>query len=130
MEFIRAHESVLDGVDIITGDQELKTRLWQLLDAEAEDVYITSSVAQLLEISYKDAGKHTGAAFLLDHLGLDREELAAFGDGDNDVELLAFAGIGIAVENASRKCKDAADYITLSNEACGVAYGIRNILKL
>ena len=130
LEFIRAHESVLDGVDIITGDQELKTRLWQLLDAEAEDVYITSSVAQLLEISYKDAGKHTGAAFLLDHLGLDREELAAFGDGDNDAELLAFAGIGIAVENASRKCKDAADYITLSNEACGVAYGIRNILKL
>ena len=130
LEFIRAHESVLDGVDIITGDQELKTRLWQLLDAEAEDVYITSSVAQLLEISYKDAGKHTVAAFLLDHLGLDREELAAFGDGDNDAELLAFAGIGIAVENASRKCKDAADYITLSNEACGVAYGIRNILKL
>ena len=49
----------------------------------------------------RDAGKHTGAAFLLDHLGLDREELAAFGDGDNDAELLAFAGIGIAVENAS-----------------------------
>ena len=67
---------------------------------------------------------------MLDHLGLDREELAAFGDGDNDAELLAFAGIGIAVENASLKCKDAADYITLSNEACGVAYGIRNILKL
>ena len=67
---------------------------------------------------------------MLDHLGLDREELGAFGDGDNDAELLAFAGIGIAVENASRKCKDAADYITLSNEDCGVAYGIRNILKL
>lgn len=129
-DFICAHGSVLDGMDVIISDPELKSRLWQMLDAEAEDVYITSSVPQLLEISYKDAGKHTGAAFLLEHLGLRQEELAAFGDGDNDAELLAFAGIGIAVENASPKCKEAADHITLSNEACGVAYGIRNILKL
>ncbi len=128
--FICDHASVLDGMDVITGDRELKTRLWQLLNAEVRDVYITSSVAQLLEISYKDAGKHTGAAFLLDYLGLCREELAAFGDGDNDAELLAFAGIGIAMENASVKCKESADCITLSNEACGVAHGIRNILKL
>lgn len=128
--FIRAHASVLDGLDIITGDRELKGRLWKMLEAKAEDVYITSSVSQLLEISYKDAGKHTGAAFLLDYLGLQREELAAFGDGDNDAELLEFAGVGIAVENASEKCRKAADYITLSNEACGVAHGIRKILKL
>ena len=54
----------------------------------------------------------------------------AFGDGDNDVELLRYAGIGIAVENASSACKKAANAVTLSNDEDGVAYAIENILGI
>ena len=91
------------------------------LRENVRDVYITSSVRQLLEISHRDAGKESGAKFLLEYLGLTREELAAFGDGDNDSGLLKYAGIGFAVANASPECRDAADEIVASNDENGVA---------
>lgn len=128
VSFIGANAGRLDSMDIVVGSQEEKARLWKILSEKVSDVYITSSVPQLLELSYKESGKHTGAAFLLDYLGIGREELAAFGDGDNDAELLAFAGLGIAVENASSACLAAADYVTLAHDKDGVAQGIWNIM--
>ena len=53
----------------------------------------------------------------------------AFGDGDNDIEMLQFAALGFAVENGSPACKKAAGRITESNEKEGVAKAIINILK-
>ena len=58
------------------------------------------------------------------------QETAAFGDGDNDIDLLKEAGIGIAMENASSKCKDAATFITKHHDKDGVAYGITEFLKI
>ena len=49
---------------------------------------------------------------LLEHYGISRDEIIAFGDGDNDVEMLAFAGIGVAMGNGTAAVKKAADYIT------------------
>lgn len=126
--FMMRHMGELDCLDLVTGDEKLKTNLWKMIGEEVDDVYITSSVPQLLEISHADAGKENGAAFLLELLGLKREELAAFGDADNDRGLLKFAGIGFAVENASDSCKAAADRIVPSNDDNGVAEGIRQIL--
>ena len=109
--------------------EDMKRKLWKNLQESVRDVYITSSVRQLLEISHRDAGKESGAKFLLEYLGLTREELAAFGDGDNDSGLLKYAGIGFAVANASLECRDAADEIVASNDDNGVAQGINKILR-
>ncbi|NCB90999.1 MAG: HAD family phosphatase [Clostridia bacterium] len=129
-DFLLAHKRELDSIDVVVNSEEKKADLWKTIAQKVPDVYITSSIMQLLEISYKDAGKHSGARFLLDYLGLSRENLAAFGDGDNDADMLSFAGMGIAVENASPACKAAADAITLSHDEDGVAYGFWNILKI
>lgn len=128
--FIAENQERLDCMDVVVGDPEEKKRLWESLARNVKDVYITSSVSQLLEISYREAGKHTGVKFLLEYLGLAPDAMAAFGDGDNDVELLRFAGVGIAVENGSPACKAAADYITKTNDEDGVAWGIEHILSL
>lgn len=129
-EFISEHKSELDCIDIVVKSENMKERLWKSLRKNIADVYITSSVRQLLEISHRDAGKESGAAFLLEYLGLKREELAAFGDGDNDAELLQYAGIGFAVANASSGCRSAADRIVASNDENGVAQGIGIILEM
>lgn len=129
-EFISEHKSELDCIDIVVKSENMKERLWKSLRKNIADVYITSSVRQLLEISHRDAGKESGAAFLLEYLGLKREELAAFGDGDNDAELLQYAGIGFAVANASSGCRTAADRIVASNDENGVAQGIGIILEM
>ena len=91
---------------------------------------ITSSVPRLLEISHKDAGKHSGLKYIQHHLHLKPEQTAAFGDGDNDIDLLLAAGTGIAMENASPSCKEAADAITKHHDEDGVAWGMKHILHI
>ncbi len=127
--FIWEHRGELDCIDLIVGDERHKQELWEMLGKQVKDIYITSSVRQLLEISYKDSGKEEAVKFILDYLGLGREELAAFGDGDNDSAMLSFAGLGIAVANASRACLDAADRTTSSCDEEGVAREVERILS-
>ena len=128
--FIREHEGELDCIDVVVKSEKYKQRLWKTLEKQVRDVYITSSVKQLLEISDVNAGKDTAAEFLIGYLGLTREELAGFGDGHNDSGLLKYAGIGFAVTNASKECREAADRIVASNDEDGVAEGIDYILKV
>jgi hypothetical protein len=128
--FLRKNKDRLDSMDVIVRDEETKRRIWKKLEAASKEVYITSSVEQLLEIADKDAGKASGVRFVAEKLGLRREEVAAFGDADNDIDLLKYAGIGIAVENASPGCKAAADYVTKHHAEDGVTFGVRDILKL
>lgn len=128
--FLRQHPAELESMDVIVADREIRDRLMDKLRTKISDVYITSSVVQLIEISHRDGGKHNGVRFVLEQLGLSPENLAAFGDGDNDAEMLALAGCGIAVENATEACKAAADHVTLSHQENGVAYGMRRFLGL
>ena len=128
--FIQRHEEELDCIDVVVKSEEYKRQLWEILEKQVRHVYITSSVKQLLEISDVNAGKDAAAQFLIEYLGMTREELAGFGDGHNDSGLLEFAGIGFAVENAVEECRKAADRIVSSNDGDGVAEGIEYILRL
>lgn len=128
--FIRAHAKELDSIDLVLADQNLKRRLWASLPEQIPDLYVTASVPSLLELSHRDAGKHSGVRFLAERLGLSPGEIAAFGDGDNDAEMLAYVGCGIAMENGTDACKAAADCVTLHHAQDGVAYAIHNILHL
>ena len=130
IDFLLDYKEQIESIDVVVKDENLKKKLWKVFEENISDIYVTSSVQQLLEISYQKSGKHSGAAYILEYLGLSREGLAAFGDGDNDAELLKFAEIGIAMENASDACKEAADAVTLSNDADGVAYWIEKLLRV
>ena len=129
-DFLLDYKEQIESIDVVVKDENLKKKLWKVFEENISDIYVTSSVQQLLEISSQKSGKHSGAAYILEYLGLSREGLAAFGDGDNDAELLKFAEIGIAMENASDACKEAADAVTLSNDADGVAYWIEKLLRV
>ncbi len=65
--------------------------------------------------------KGTGLDFLAAHLGFTREQTIAFGDGENDVELVEWPAYGIAVENAHERVKAVADWICPSARDEGVA---------
>lgn len=130
VKFIHDRKEQLDSMDIVVKEESKKAELWEKIARSTDEVYITSSVTRLIEIANRNAGKKSGLAFLVDILGIKREETAAFGDADNDVDMLRFAGCGIAVENASDTCKEAADYITKRFDEDGVAYGIREILRI
>ncbi|MFU0828365.1 MAG: Cof family hydrolase [Lachnoclostridium sp.] len=75
---------------------------------------------------------HVDKAFslskLLDHLGLSKEQMISCGDGYNDLTMIQYAGMGVAMANAQEAVKKAADYITLSNDEDGVAHVINRFI--
>lgn len=129
-DFVMQSSSDINTLNLYVANDELKQRVWKLVEDAADGIHITTSFAQLIEVVSKDAGKDAGLRFITEYLGLKREETAAFGDNDNDMEMLDFAGYGIAMENATEKCKAAADYYTIHHDADGVAHGFREILGL
>lgn len=129
-EFLLSHEEELDSLDLITGDMEQKAMLRNYIENEVKDIYLTSSVPTLLEISDIHAGKASGLKFLAEYLGIRQEETAAFGNAENDEDMILWAGTGVAVANAPEDVCMSADEVTESNDEDGVGRWIqRNILK-
>lgn len=128
--FLREHGEELDSLDLITGDMNLKAKLWEQIAAEVQDIYLTSSVSTLLEISDVHAGKASGLWFLAEYLGIRREEIAAFGNAENDVDMMRWAGLGIAVANSPEDVCAAADEVVPSNDEDGVGWWIRRNFEL
>lgn len=73
-----------------------------------------------IDIFSKNGGKMTGIQKTLEYFGITKEETMAFGDGDNDEEMLGYVQIGVAMENAAPKTKAAADYVTSTPENGGI----------
>ena len=91
-------------------------------------LYISKSLPYFLEFASPDVTKGTGLAFAAEHLGFTREQTIAFGDGENDVELIEWAGYGVAVENAHERVLAAADLVCPRDVDEGVAQVIEAFL--
>jgi Cof subfamily protein (haloacid dehalogenase superfamily) len=78
----------------------------------------------LLEFFDLEVSKAHALALLGAHYGLTREEMIAIGDGQNDLSMIRYAGLGVAMANADPSIQEAADYVTLSNDQNGVAHVI------
>lgn len=112
-----------------TKDQALRLRLLEELAREWPELSVTSSVPTNIELNIASANKGDALLRLCRHLEIAPGETVAFGDGTNDVSLLRAAGLGVAVANAAPEVRAAADLVTASNEDCGVAKVIRQILN-
>lgn len=81
-----------------------------------------------LEITALGANKGAALAFLCNQLGLAPEQVMAFGDGDNDLEMLGWAGQSYAMGNGSANAKAAAKHVTGTNRDAGVAQAVEAYL--
>ncbi len=108
---------------------EEQPRLAREVREEAgESVHITRSRPLYLEVIHPEATKGRGLRELAAHLGIPREEVLAFGDSYNDLELFAEAGCGVAVANACAPLKERASYVTASNDEDGVAAALEELV--
>ena len=85
------------------------------------------SKADYLEILPPESTKGSAAQVLLEHYGLSTQEAVAFGDSDVDVDLLQYCGFGVAMGNAPRPVKEAADYVTASNDEEGIYIALNSL---
>ena len=74
--------------------------------------------------------KWNGILKMAEHYGFSAHEMAAIGDGKNDISMITGAGLGIAMGNASDEVKDTAGYITDSIDADGLKKAVFHILDL
>ena len=83
------------------------------LIAEFEDrLYVVVTEPELIEFLNAGINKATGAEILAAHLGIARGETLAFGDGNNDVELLRWAGLSVAMRHGREAARQAATFIS------------------
>ena len=67
---------------------------------------------------------------LAEHLNIPFSQIMACGDGNNDMEMVKRAGLGVAMENGEEALKEIADFVTKSNNKEGVAYAIEKFCDL
>ena len=91
---------------------------------EIKELSIVQSSKFTLEITDYEAQKSRGIDFILDHYQLNKEEVAAFGDGHNDIPMLKKVGHPVVMENASDEVKAHGKYVTKRNTENGVSYGM------
>jgi Cof subfamily protein (haloacid dehalogenase superfamily) len=89
---------------------------------------ITESAPQYLEILPANTNKGIGLQKLAEHLGISRENVAAIGDYLNDVEMLQWAGIPVAIGNALPEVKALSKFVVGTNEEGGVAQFLEEIV--
>jgi Cof subfamily protein (haloacid dehalogenase superfamily) len=107
---------------VVIDDPEVLDDLQQrMLERFAGRLYISKSLPYFLEFASPKVTKAAGLDFLAERLGFSRERTVAFGDGENDIELVDWAGYGVAVENADERVKAVADFICPPVEEEGVA---------
>ncbi len=128
--FIREHETVLDCMNYNVFDVSLFDELMERLATEVDGVYVTSSIPELIEISDERSGKAGGLRRIAELLGMQLEETAAFGNADNDADMIRTAGIGYAVSNSSDEALEAADIVIGSNRDESVADEILSLCAL
>lgn len=95
-------------------EQKMKERFGNFLNIFRSEPFFVEVMPQNIDKAYS-LGK------LLKHLDLERSQMIACGDGFNDLSMIKYAGLGVAMANAQEVVKQAADYITLSNDEDGVA---------
>lgn len=109
-------------------DPEARERLLKQMPGDFPKLAVSSSISNNIEVNAGAANKGAALRFLCEHLQLEREESVAFGDGTNDLTMLREAGIGVAMGNAAKEVRDAADQVAKTNEEDGVAVWIEEYL--
>ena len=113
-------------------------RCWGIIDSKTSGARggralrpftnVARSLPIFLEFSDLHVTKGSGLQFAADRLGFTRETAVGFGDGENDIELLEWAGFGVAVDNATPVLKAIADWVCPSVDDDGVAQVIEAVL--
>lgn len=108
------------------GDKNAMEKLHQhVLKKYADKLHIYRSKDTYLEFAPISISKKSAVQIIQKKYDIDKNAIIAFGDNYNDVEMLKYVGLGVAVDNAKKEVKKAANYITKSNLKNGVAVALK-----
>lgn len=121
-DFLSRHPDPIEKIELLTDDVDEAAALAERL--RALPVTVTTSGMNSIEVTTRSTSKAKALAHLCGLLGIEASEVMAIGDSPNDAEMLGWAGISVAVENADESLIGAVDHVTASNDRGGVALAI------
>lgn len=114
---------------VIVSEEEAIDRILPELRRHFEKrLYITKSYPIFAEVAHPECSKGEALEFLAHHYGIRQEETLAVGDSPNDLEMIVWAGLGVAMGNASPEVIAAADWVTAPLAGDGVAVALREFV--
>ena len=127
----KLHEITINIHKLIVLDDEEKIVQIRPMLAKAlgTSASLTRAVPGMLEVLPPGSSKGEGVAVLLDHLQVKTDHVIAFGDGENDMEMLSMVNFGVAVDNAKPMLKEVARALTYSNDDNGVAFALNMLCE-
>jgi len=99
-----------------------------LKNALFDNVNYYTSKPTFLEFVDKRVSKANAMEKLGTHFGISSEEMIAIGDGFNDLSMIEYAGMGVAMGNAPQAIRDKANFVTLTNDEDGIAYALEKFI--
>lgn len=129
MELAKQRAEDMDKVQGLFADMNEREQAWQELMRD-EKLELVGSLKYNIEINAAGVNKGKSLVKLGELLGIRREEIMACGDSDNDVTMLREVGFSVAMGNAEETVKQAADYITETNDEDGAAKAIERYALL
>ena len=115
---------------LLLGDEEQLNEFETIIPQEwRNEFYVVRSQKYLVEVLKKGVNKAYGLEKLVKELNIQPSEIAAIGDAANDIEMLKYAGLAIAMGNASEEVKAISDIVTDTNENNGVIKAIDQIIQ-
>ena len=99
---------------------ELYRQVLSVTSEYHDEVSIAFSGLPMLEVLPSGSGKHTGLSWLANSMSISQSEVIAFGDNLNDLTMLEWAGLGVAMGNGAAELFHYADQVTLTNDEDGV----------
>lgn len=126
-EIIAAHESEILKVVVISEEGE-KLRDLRKHISQNHKVTIVSSLDNNIEIMSQGISKGNAVKILAEYFNIARDEVICIGDNENDLSMIQYAGLGVAMKNSSDVLIEAADYITDGNDEDGVAKVIERFM--
>jgi Cof subfamily protein (haloacid dehalogenase superfamily) len=118
------YNKVVAAVNVEYLDQQIPL----IPSEEYERFEIFKTRPNLLEFMPKGVTKAFGLSVLGERLGITPQEMMALGDEANDLSMITYAGMGVAMENATDGVKSAANFVTKTNQADGVAHAIQKFV--
>lgn len=127
LAFLRSEPTKIVAI----GDMPVIDALTETLEQHYDSrLYITKSFPTYLEVAHRDCSKGQALARLAGNLGIAREEIIAIGDNPNDLDMIQWAGLGVAMGNGAAEVRAIADWVTGTIEESGAAQAIEKALGL
>ncbi|PMC81478.1 Cof-type HAD-IIB family hydrolase [Anaerococcus hydrogenalis] len=128
-------KNMRNGIDflannmIIGGSKEKIDQVYPIVQKEFESKYtVVRTTANYVEFMPKGFSKGSSLLEIAKYYKIDKKNIIAFGDEENDYSMFDIGAFSVAMGNASEKIKEKADFVTKSNDEDGIAYYLENYL--